>query len=567
MPEIDYKDYVSDFGPSGDELGAMRLQISCFSYQPLICLALVVSDPDEIWIKSTVGSVLGQIYPHLELRLCANGSDRPHVREVIGEYAAAEERIVALSLPERASRVAACNAAFSRSTADYVALIDAGDELTPEALFGVVELLQGDAADVVYTDEDRADAVGRFFDPAFKPYWSPELLLSAPYTGRLCVMRRELFETVGGLREGFEGAEEHDLMLRFSEKTNRVRHLPKVLYHRRDLAPGPQADGGEPGRPTTPQTAPGGGSSGRAVQEALSRRSDTAAVERDPARGTLRVVRGSSGTGTSVIFFLPDGAGGAPSPGELERSVAGPVREVIRAVVDREMRSTAADEGADEVRHPFPARALNLAARRAEGENLLFLGARSRATSPGWIPELLRHTGRPGVGAVGCELRRPGGGLYYGGSFADLSRLTGRPEEVAFKREERPPLVDLPFNPFVVPIECLAVRRSVFEEAGGFDDESLPTAFYDLDLCLRLAEKGLLNVYTPYASLTCGDPRDSTVAATPAEAEVAYVWRRWWEKVVWLLHYRFSPLYPTPHAADAGTLALLGPPDGRRAVL
>jgi GT2 family glycosyltransferase len=526
-------------------------------------LALVASEPDEVWIKSAVGSVLAQIYPHFKLSLCANGSGRPHVREVIEEYADTESRTTALSLPKRTSRAAAYNAALAGSTADYVALMDAGDELAPEALFEIVELLQGDSADVVYTDEDRVDVSGRRSHPMFKPYWSPELLLSTPYPGRLCVIRRDLFEAVGGLREGFDGAEEHDLMLRLSEWTDSIRHLPKILYRRRDLTTGPDADDRVSGRFAMPPVAL---TAKRAVTEALDRRTDVAAVEQDPVRKTLRVVRSPSrDTETSVIVFVPQGTLPPSLLGQLEREAYGPIREVIPAGVDHEMRPSLADEGSREVRHPFLARALNLAARRAEGEHLVFLDGRSELTDPGWLMELVGHTGRPDVGAVGCRLKRSRGDLYYGGSFVDLSRLTGRPEEVDFERREGRPLVDLPFNPLTVPIECLAVRRSVFEEVGGFDDENLPSAFYDLDLCLRLQEEGLRNVYTPYASVRCGDLRDANLRVAPGEAEVAYMWRRWWEQLVWLLHYRFSPLQPTPHAAYAEMLGLLGAPGTRRA--
>jgi cellulose synthase/poly-beta-1,6-N-acetylglucosamine synthase-like glycosyltransferase len=354
-------------------------------------------------------------------------------------------------------------------------------------------------------------------------------------------------------------------MLRISDRTDQIRHLPKVLYSRRELTTDLDTEDERYNRVAMP---PAGPSAKRAVEEALGLQTDVATVEQDPVRKGLKVVRSpSKDADTSVIVSLLEGEKDTSLLGDLERGVYGPIREVISAGISREMQSSLVDERTNEVRHPFLARALNLAARKAEGEYLIFLDGRSEVTDPGWLMELLGHAGRPGVGAVSCRLERRGGGLYYGGSFIDLSRLIGRPEEVDFKRRERPPLVNLPFNPLAVPIECLAVRRSVFEEAGGFDDESLPTAFYDLDLCLRLQEKGYLNVYTPYACLRCGDLRDPNVGATPGEAEMAYVWRRWWEKLVWLLYYRFTPLHQTPHAAYTETLALLEAPGGRRATL
>ena len=98
------------------------------------------------------------------------------------------------------------------------------------------------------------------------------------------------------------------------------------------------------------------------------------------------------------------------------------------------------------------------------------------------------------------------------------------------------------------------VPKAVFEEAGGFDEESLPTAFYDLDLSFRLQEQGLRNVYTPNASLVCASP-----ALLPGEMEIAYMWRRWWKQLVQLLYYRWSPLYSTHAGMDAELLVLLSP--------
>src|SRR3712207_1196360 len=173
----------------------MGRQAVSFKERPRISMMLVVSDADEVWIKSTVNSVLAQVYPYLELCICDNGSERPHVRQVLQDYAAGEERIKIRRLPERRSLVEAYEALVSMAGGDFVALLDQGDEIPSEAAFKVAEFLQSVAADVVYTDEDRIDVSGERSGPIFKPYWSPDFQLSTFYTGRLCVIRRSVLET------------------------------------------------------------------------------------------------------------------------------------------------------------------------------------------------------------------------------------------------------------------------------------------------------------------------------------------------------------------------------------
>lgn len=506
---------------AGYELAAMRQQASALEYLPRISVIMVVSDADELWIKSSVGSVLGQIYPHLELCICDNGSKRKHVPEVLKDYAAAEERIQVRRLPDERSRAEAYNAALSLATGEFVALLGQGDEISPEALFKVVELLQRVRADVIYTDEDQIDVSGGRSDPVFKPYWSPELLMSTAYTGRLCVMRKDIVDSLGGFREGFERAEEHDLILRLSERSGRVYHLPDVLYHRRAL----------PGHVSL--DAPGNKATSHAIEDALARREENATVEPGLTEGSFRVVRRVGGRPrVGVIVCAPEGMTNVPLAHELEQKTSYPIHQLIVAGVGRE-----AHPSAGRVNNPFPTRRINLAAAEVEGDYLVFIDARARITDPGWLMELLGQARRRGVGAVGCKLLNASGDLRHGGSLVEMTRLTGYPERPIVGAGNMLPLVDHAFDFGAASSECMLVRRAMFERVGGFDDENLPTAFYDLDLSFRLHEIGLRNVYTPYTSVVCGGVRP-----VPNVEEIEYMWNRWWERIVYLLYYQRSPL-------------------------
>jgi O-antigen biosynthesis protein len=532
LSEIDYRHWISSSLVSERELAAMRRQVAGLGYLPRISVVLVISDADEVWIKSSVDSVLRQVYPHFELCICDNGSERPHVAEVMHRYASEDERVVLRRLPEKKNSAGACGEATSMATGEFVALLDQGDELAPAAIFKVVELLQRVRADAVYTDEDHIDISGGRSDPVFKPYWSPDLLLSTAYTGRLCVMRRSVLEALGAFREGFEGAEEYDMMLHLSEKTRHIHHLPEVLYHRRRLP--------DPGVPEDRALS-------RAIEDTLIRRETDATVERGLTEGSFRVVRSLKGRPrVSVIVFAPEGAVEASLLDELEQKSPYPAHQVILVGAGR-----ATHPSVDRVDHPFPARALNLAAGKAEGEYLVFMDAGARPASPGWLREMLSQAQRQDVGTVGCKLLNPNGSLRHGGSLVQMSRLTGNPEHVS-EGGRYLPLVDYPFNFAAASSECMVVRREVFEGIGGFDDANLPTAFYDLDLSFRLRESGRLNVYTPYAQVVCGE-----LKAAPSVWEKRYMWARWWGEVVRVLYYQQSPLHPDHHGMDREALSVL----------
>lgn len=536
MREVDYRAWISEVEPSEEGLAVMERHIDALEYLPHVSLIMVVSDVDEVWIKKTVGSTIAQIYPHLELCVCDNGSVRAHVSEVLEDYAATENRVKSFRLPERESLAAAYNEAFSRVTGDLVALVDAGDELAPEAILRVVEFLQAVGADIVYTDEDHLDVSNRRSDPVFKPYWSPDLLLSGPYIGRLCVMRRSLLKASGFFREGFDGAEEHDLLLRCSERASAIRHLPEVLYHRRTF---PDVLG------VSERTD---AASVRAVEEALARRGQEVTVEREPIENFLRVIRPvPEDPDVSVILSVPEAADGEALVRELRNRTSCPIRRVITTSSGREVVVSAAH-----VVHPFPARALNLAVEETDSEYLVFIDGRVRSSDSEWLSMLLAEAQRPEVGVVGGRITGPGGVLRHGGSLVDVGRLVGVQEDPAPEAGASALITDRVFNFAAGSAECMVVRRAVFEAIGGFDYDKLPTAFYDLDLSFRLREEGLLNVYVPYVLLT-----GARTMLAPSEGEIAYMWRKWWDELVRVLYYRWVPVYTARYGVERDTLTLL----------
>src|SRR5215212_6109142 len=265
-------------------LERMREEAFAFRHKPLFSVFVPVLGPGrEEWLGRTLDSVLGQAYPYWELRVCCGGSGRERLKELLSRYERLDERIRLTYLERNTSMPGLSDAALSLATGEFTCLLGEGDELSQDALFEVVKTLQRCLdADLIYSDEDLIDGEGNRFGPRFKPDWSPDLLLSADYVSRLSVYRRGLLEELGGFGEGFGGAEDYDLVLRATERTEKIHHIPKVLYHRRVAEDLSATFGG---------VTHVWDSARRALSEALERRGVEGSVEDGLLPETFRVRR------------------------------------------------------------------------------------------------------------------------------------------------------------------------------------------------------------------------------------------------------------------------------------
>ncbi len=198
---------------------------------PVISLLVPVHDPPPEFLQRTIASVLEQTAPNWQLCMADDGSRDPAVRAVL-EDAASDPRVVLTRLDVAGGISAATNAALALATGEYVAPLDHDDTLEPGAVAAVGARLAADPGlDVLYTDNDKELPGGARFAPALKPGWSPEYLRACMYTLHLGVYRRALVERVGGWRGAFDGAQDHDLVLRLAAAGARVGHAAEVLYH------------------------------------------------------------------------------------------------------------------------------------------------------------------------------------------------------------------------------------------------------------------------------------------------------------------------------------------------
>ena len=201
---------------------------------PRFAIVTPTYDSPEGPLRACLDSVLAQDYPHWELCIADDASPAPHVRRVLAEYAARDARIRVV-LRERNGHIsAASNSALALATGDFVVLLDHDDLLPVHALGEVAtEILAHPGAAIVYSDEDKIDESGQRFEPYFKPDWNPVLLTAQNYVSHLGVYRTTLVREVGGFREGVEGAQDWDLLLRCAERVGAadIRHIARILYH------------------------------------------------------------------------------------------------------------------------------------------------------------------------------------------------------------------------------------------------------------------------------------------------------------------------------------------------
>jgi GT2 family glycosyltransferase len=470
--------------------------------RPRVSIVVWAHDPEPGALEATIASVAAQVYPDWEL-LARLGPEA--LRPLVADP---RMRIERSDAPEGGAR--GRNEALRGATGELVATVEAGDRLAPDALLEAVEALVASDAEALYADADRIGADGERAGPELRPDWSPDLLESRCYTTGLGVFRRALLERLGGWREGFEGAEEHDLWLRVARAAGSVAHVPAILCHS-----APRATAVEPAR--------------RAVADATGGR-----VEDGLAPGTFFVRRPPRGE-PLVSILIPT----RDRLDLLERCVRGvETRTAWRAweivIVDNGSREPATLDWLARTRHRVVrddgdfnySRLNNAAARAARGDLLLLLNNDTEPLHEEWLEALVEHAVRPEVGPVGAKLLYADGTVQHAGVVLGPAGVAGH----ALRRlpGDDPGGPDL-WNATVrnlnaVTGACLMVRRAVWDELGGLD-ESLAASYNDVDFCLRARARGWRVIWTPHARLLHDESQSRGIFVD--QSEVTRVRERW----------------------------------------
>ncbi len=483
------------------------LELQVPSEGPLVSIVVPVYKPLLWYFRECVLSVLEQTYRNWELCLCDDGSEDPELTAAMAEFANGDPRIKVMALERNGGISRATNRALAAATGEFVALLDHDDVLEPDALAEVVAAIaRAHDVDVVYSDEDKLDQLHRRYLPMFKPDWDADLLLVYPYLGHLLAIRSDLLRHIGGFRPEFDGSQDYDVMLRATELARKVVHIPRVLYHWRAVAG--SAALAEDAKPWAHLA------SRKALEDAVVRRGIDASVESGPFKGAYHVRRKIRGAPTvSIIIPFRDQAGlTAKCLDSLNADPGYPIEEIIlvdNGSTDPETRvlcrqlAKRPDIRLMDYPGVFNWSAINnAAAARSESDMLLFMNNDIEATTGGWLHALAELGQRPEVGAVGARLIYPDGKLQHGGVVLGF----GGPAGHIFTGLPKGLRAYIGWDQMVhqysaVTAACMLVRRTVFEEVGGFD-EALAVGYNDVDFCIRLGKAGYRILYTPHAELT-----------------------------------------------------------------
>lgn len=509
-----------------------------FSYRPKFSIIVPTYKTPEKFLREMIDSVLGQTYDNWELCVGDGSVEDAGVKKVLEEYARRDSRIKFKILDENLGISGNTNAALTLATGEYLALLDHDDLLAPEALYNVAECMNEDRTiDVIYTDEDKVSMdLKEHFQPHFKPDFSIDLLRSNNYICHMFVVKKSIADRVGGFRKEFDGSQDYDFIFRCCEQAKNIRHIPKILYywrmHKNSVAENPESKmyAFEAGK--------------RAIEGNLERCGLQGEVSHTKLLGFYKVTYKVEGTPkVSIVIPNKDEAETLKTCiDSILNRTSYPNYEII--IVENNSTTREIFEYYDELRKvdrvtmvewkdEFNYSAINnYGIRYSQGEYVVLLNNDTEVITENWLEELLGVCQRKDVGIVGAKLLYPDDTIQHAGVIIGLGGIAGH-ALLGLDRLD-PGYFAKTFisqNVSAVTAACLMVKRSVYDEVGGLE-EQLKVAFNDIDFCLKVRQKGYLIVFDAavelyhYESKTRG-AEDTEEKKKRFDSEISYMEEKW----------------------------------------
>jgi len=545
----------------------LRSAAKALPTKPLFSVIMPVYNTKPRWLIQTIQSVRKQIYPRWELCIADDASTNKITRFILKQYSKRDPRIKVVFRQQNGHISAASNSALELVTGEWVALLDHDDLLTEHALFHVAQTINHHPATrLIYSDEDKINRKDKRFSPYFKCDWNADLFYSHNMICHLGVYHAELLRDLGGFRLGFEGAQDYDLALRFIEQINpdQIQHIPRILYHRRVHNSGTAKP--ENAKPHTYCAGE------KALNEHFHRQGINAKAE----LLDFEAYR--------VRYFLPDILP-LVSLIILTRNQLQMLQKCIESILDKTTYANyeivVVDNGSDNpatldyLKHmehhakiriirddrPFNYSTLNNSAvKEVRGELVGLINNDIEIISPEWLSEMVSHALRPEVGAVGAKLWYPDNTLQHAGVVLGLGGVAGHVHRY-LPRNHRGYFgrASLSQSFSAVTAACLVIRKAIYEEVGGFNEEDLQVAFGDVDFCIRVREKGYRNIWTPFAELYHHESASRGLDNTPVkkkrfDGEVTYMKPQWGDLLL------NDPAYNPNLTLDSEDFGLAWPP-------
>ena len=496
-----YKDWILEQEPDDAGLAAQRELAVAFAYQPKISIVVPVYKVPFAIVDQMIASVLGQTYSNWELCLVHADPAATRTRQHLESLSQTDARIKVRLLDENRGISGNSNQALALVTGDFIGLLDHDDTLAPFALFEVVQALNDEPSiDFLYSDRDEithtADAAQRV-NPLMKPAWSPDILLCVNYLTHFNVIATEHIRAIGGWREETDGAQDWDLFLRAAGRAKKIHHIPKILYHWRQMDTS-VAGGGLATKPYAEQAQL------RTVRDHCQRQGWNVDVAFDVHRRVQVLWKLRPEQKISVILVSGNDDAEALSDAQMLQPGSTPLTEIIVPLVsDISLEDPPGDAGMIRPVRVPPAASLAekmcRAVEHSSGDILVFLDQGLTPVGEDWLVEMAGPLQIPEIGIVGAKLLQPVTSVVR---HAGIVFTEGRLEYI-FAGEPVP--VDTEFGTSVwyrnwsaVGGACFSMRRETWDAAGGFSGD-LQYPRLDVHLCLKVRKAGLRVVYNPFA--------------------------------------------------------------------
>jgi glycosyltransferase involved in cell wall biosynthesis len=478
--------------------------------KPLYSFIMPVYNSSLPFLQETILSIMEQTYENWELCITDDGSDDSQVIEYLQRLQSRDNRVKFFRRMENGGIALATNDAIALSKGAYLVFVDHDDLVEPTALSEINAYLEKNPkTDFLYTDDDKIDVSGKRYAPQFKPDWSPELLLSYCYVSHMKIARAVTSAKIGHMREGFEGSQDYDYVLRLSEVCREIGHLPRILYHWRAL-PGSTATSGA--------AKPNAFDAGlRAVQDACGRQTIPGEV-RQPIwakKENLGIYEMRfPDNGPAVTILIPTRNNSKLLSKCLKSLKNTSYRNFTIKILDNDSDDPdtlafLAKSGLEVIKIERPdgkfnfSHIVNRGVEKVETPYLLLLNDDTEVIKPRWLSQMVGLMGMEGVGTVGAKLLFPDGAIQHAGIIHGAGEGYAGPAFRGMNRNEGGYLNYLrsPRNYSAVTAACLLTTKKVYQEIGGFNEFEFAVAYNDVDFGYRVLESGRRCVYCPDAEL------------------------------------------------------------------
>ena len=520
--QIIYQDWYESHKVTKEQLEGQRNHK--FEYNPLISIAIPLFKTDHKFLVELIDSIVNQSYQNFEVCF-ADGSPTDELKGFIDSKYPGETRIKYKKLEDNLGISENTNAAIEMATGDFIMFSDHDDLLCLDALYEMVYAINEDRdIEAIYTDEDKTNFENsKFFEPHFKPDYSIDLLTSVNYICHIFMVKKELADKVGYLNSEYNGAQDYDFVLRCCEKAKKIHHVPRILYHWRCHEQSTAAN------PASKMYAFEAGR--RAIEAHYERVGIEATVENTKNLGLYRSKIKVQGN-PMVSIIIPN----KDHTDDLDICIQSVLKkstydnyEIIIVENNSELEETF--EYYKKIEKNEKCRVIywksifnysainNFGAKEAKGEYLILLNNDTEIIAENWMEEMLSYCQREDVGIVGARLYYPDDTIQHAGVILGFGGIAGH-AAIGQSRYElgymaRPCTVQ---DMSAVTAACLMIDKNVFQEVEGLD-ESFKVAFNDVDLCMKVRDKGYLIVYNPYVELYHYESKSRGYEDTPEKVE------------------------------------------------